>query len=63
MTTFGFRNTRNDEKYGFLQYAEDAATRASAVNGRIGVLFRLLPPGVYAIRDTYSTVFPTRSTP
>ena len=54
MTRFGFRNTRNDEEYGFLQYAEDAATRASAVkriNGRIGVLFRLLP-GVYAIRDT-----------
>ena len=63
MTTFGFRNTRNDEEYGFLQYAEDAATRASAVkriNDRIGVLFRLLP-GVYAIRDTYRIPNPINS--
>ena len=60
MTTFGFRNTRNDEKYGFLQYAEDAATRVKRINGRIGVLFRLLP-GVYAIRDTYRIPNPINS--
>lgn len=63
MTTFGFRNTRNDEEYGFLQYAEDAATRASAVkriNGRIGALFRLLLV-VYAIRGTYCIPNPINS--